>query len=61
MWLDCNQAFVQADKIDYVSFGEDEGFPAAFVYFSGRERPLILLADSLEEIVVYFERCFTAV
>jgi hypothetical protein len=57
MWLDCYEAFVNMDKLDYVSFEfEDESTPTAYLYFSGRVQPLKLQADTLEEIVNYFAK-----
>ena len=59
MWIDCWQVLVNLDKVDYISFDyedDDEGeeVPTAYVYFAGREEPLLFHTESMDELQNYF-------
>jgi len=59
MWVDCWQVLVNLDKVDYISFdyevSEDgDEIPTAYVYFTGREEPVLFHADNIDELQNYF-------
>lgn len=55
MWVDCWEVLVNLDKVDYISFGyEKDEMPTAYVYFTGREEPLLFHAEDIVELQNYF-------
>lgn len=55
MWLNCNDLLIAMDKVCYVQFA-DEGTPSAHVFFAGRRQPLIIEAESIEDLIAYFHQ-----
>jgi hypothetical protein len=55
MWIDCWETLVNLERVDYISFDfEDEEIPTAYVYFAGREEPLLFHAEDMAELQNYF-------
>ena len=54
MWIDCEEAFVNIDKIDYIGFTIEYECPVALVYFQGRVDPLKFYNDSMDELRNFF-------
>lgn len=58
MWINCEEVLLDVDKVDYIAFGYEEveefDVPTAYVYFTGREEPLLLHAGDFEELQGYF-------
>lgn len=44
------------DKVDYISFAYEDEQATAYVFITGREDPVKLHSDNLEEMVKYFAK-----
>ena len=44
------------DKVCFIEFTYDEDVPAAYIYFQGRRQPLVIQAESMEDLIAYFHK-----
>jgi hypothetical protein len=48
MWTDFNTIFVNLDKLDCVTFEEQDNNTAVMLYFHGREEPIVMESGNLK-------------
>ncbi len=54
-WIDCSEALVNLDRVDYILFEEDKEFTTVYIYFTGRENPAKFHAAKAADLKRYFE------